>query len=312
MFLRKSIQKHMLTAQRLPSTQLRMGAMARPQSMPPRHNAFSIFKRDVKIVTHHIAPPKKEKPLTLADQEGRVYSMYRKLRKQIEETVTKARARNKKILITIGEEHGDKRALIVELLCINIILEKNLLTTLTVEAPKSLLDSLKSEKNSIDRKYLNLRHVLEVAEEANFTILPVDPNPFDDNDLRHAQFKQATLALNQDIMFVTGANHIAFMHEDEQIKEKYESLAINASNMNFAELLIELIFSPYDNSDLLKVLSDGSPYMNADLPADLLRMDIEKLMALCKKMTLKDHDQPLAKANNEPAHATGVTVRRIK
>jgi hypothetical protein len=288
------------------------GAMAKPQPFHPRIPALSIFKRDIKVETFHIRPPIKEKPLTVVDQEGRVYSMYRKLRKEIEDTVTRARANNKKILITIGENHGDKRALIIELLIINLILEKNLLTTLTVEAPQSLLDTLKNEKNAIDQKYLNLRHVLEIAEQANFTILPIDPNPDDDNELRHEYFKQATLALNQDVMFVTGINHLAFLHEDEQIRNKYESLAINAANVNSSSLLFELIFSPYDNSDLLKVLAENSPYINASLPSDLIRMEVEKVIALCKNMCLKDHDIPLVKAIDAPKETSGVSVRRIK
>jgi hypothetical protein len=312
MFLRRNPLKRISNTLKFSLNGGFMGFMAKAQLLPPRVGTHSIFKRDIKVVSHHIVTrPNKEVPLSAAQQYERICNMYSKLNEQVNGAVERARAHNKKILITIGEDHGDRRSLIIHLLIINLILRNKLAKKLMVEAPQSFLEILKNEKPG-EKKYVNLQYLLQIAEQDGFTIIPVDPSPFDDNEKRHQGFKESALALNDDVMFVTGVNHLSFLHEDAQIQEKFESLAINAANIDPGMLMLQMIFSSFDFSEVFKVLEDNSPYIKADLPSDCLRMDIEKLLDICKEMRLQDPNVTRMQAIDEPACTSGISVRKLK
>jgi hypothetical protein len=171
MFLRKFASKYIATSPTLSSSRRLMRLLNNTLALPSSMSAHGIFKRDIKIVTRHITRESAStKCLTPMQQQERIYSIYRKLRHEITGVVERARSANKKILITVGEDHGDKRSLIIQLLIVNLILEKNLLKNLMVEAPQDFLDELRNKMNAIDQKYLNLRHLLQVADKAEIKV----------------------------------------------------------------------------------------------------------------------------------------------
>jgi hypothetical protein len=309
MFLRRNPLKRITLSRQANAL---VSVMPKAQVSLPRLGINSVFKRNIKIESHFISGSEQEKPLlSEVQQHEQICHLYSKLHDELSKATEQAQKNNKKLLITIGEVVTDKRSLIVQLLMINLMLRNKLSPNLFVVAPQILIDLLRTGKPEAPEKDINLRYLLSVARHDKFDIIPTDPNPSADEQTILQSLKKSILASNQDALVVTALYHLSFVHEDKEIQEKFECLSINAGNISSAELLRVLICSPFASTPILRVLAEGSPYIQANLPSDCLRMDTGKLLKLCEELRTRNPNISPMQAVDEKISPPSFCVRRV-
>ncbi len=155
---------------------------------------------------------------------------YKALYFQIEKHVLKANETGKKVLILVGEDHRDRKSLILELMILNIANRlgvKNLFTETTHDLQEKIkhmpLDEVMSP---------NFSFVLKFAQKLGIGTTPCDPEQFNSIEkVRFVAMNQTIVKSNTNSTLFVGVNHLIDISTDEAINESYEVLAINASNI---------------------------------------------------------------------------------
>ncbi len=206
--------------------------------------------------------------------------LYAKLYSQIEKTILQARENGKKVLIVPGENHIDRKSLIIECMVMDIVNQLGIRRLLT-ETSRDGLAEFKTE--TIDSILSpNFLYVLKLAEEYGFEIIPCDPECDGAIMDRFNAINRSIIQSNGDCVFIVGAGHLGYICQDKDIQRNYEVLSINASNLgeklksDFMFLLSPLQYPGFnyfsDPVHTMQVDVPGNPY---SLDFKLIRMSVE-------------------------------------
>ncbi len=205
---------------------------------------------------------------------------------QVEKHILKANENGKKILILVGEDHRDRKSLILELMILDIANRlgiKNLLT----ETTNGLLENIKHMPTD-EVMSPNFSFVLKFAQKLGFETTPCDPEQFNSIEkVRVVAMNQAIVKSNTNSTFFVGVNHLIDISTDEAINETYEILSINASNIGDEKKSHLFKSLSYPKHRLNFALNPGNA-IQLNIPGNPYSFEFKQIKKLVKQINLKE------------------------
>ncbi len=208
---------------------------------------------------------------------GNLREQYNALYSQLEKHILKSNENGKKVLILVGEEHSDRRSLLLDLIILDIASRLGVKSLLAEIDDNSLGAFLKIRKHMyIDELTSdNINFFLGFAENLGFEITACDPKPSQPgcvvmNQPRCEAINQSIVKSNTNSVCIGGLSHLMHISTDKAINDLFEILSINASHIGEEKkshyfkcfLYIEQIMLSFglnpDNAMQLNII--GNPY----------------------------------------------------
>lgn len=206
---------------------------------------------------------------------------YKILYDNINQCIATARKNNKKALILIGENHLERKSLILELMILNISKDlgiNNFLIECREEYLKTTLAATPEEHTSQNHEY-----ALEYAKKHKFEMFACDPKAAlfysRDSTAREARASAINHSINidKDAVALVGMHHLMHIFEDKDIKNNYEVKCIDVSHAPD---------NKRDSSEKAEVFSlDSKVALRLEIPDNPYSYKIEELYNLVDELS---------------------------
>ncbi len=225
-----------------------------------------------------------------------LHDLYENLQSQIAKHFSASKEHQKRLLIIVGEDHFEKKSLLIELMILDIINKfgfRDLLTETTNDLLQDMLNNLNS------KSIVNILFVLKFAKKLGFKIHSNDPKQFNPNvEIRTRSMIQSLIESNSDGVFIVGALHLSDICHDESIRRVYDVLSINANNTGKEEREF-LSITPNCPIQKLDFALNPSNATQIIVPgnSDLYDLDFENMQELIIK--IKGYDKASSSCQEE-------------
>ncbi len=255
---------------------------------------------------------KSEKKVEInARSNTNIIQVYTQLRNLVEQGIKEANEAGKKMLFVIGENHSDRKSLLVEAMVCYIFNDLKI-STICYENDPEIIEVVKKNLNIIwyfkpipklysyfwegevkDGRSYNVIYTLRLVSELKLTFLGVDlPQEMTKRcslggnyliSERNECMENRVLKLDQHCALIIGSGHMRDLLSRDGLKEKFHIVAVNSTNKAIPKAVIATINRTKLIEDITWAYSDENA-IQITIPNKISHVSAEEVMSLAKQV----------------------------
>jgi hypothetical protein len=218
--------------------------------------------------------------------KNEIRDVYKNLLSKVINKISRIKADDKKLLIVIGEDHFDRRALAIQFLFIQHLFKIHNIN-LMIQPDQCFIDKVRN--GLVMPIHVNAHSLIKFADENKINLTSLSPRKGLSIDIFISEMKKSLMQADKDAAIIIGSKFLTYIDEDKDLNAKYDTLIIDSDNRKSDHELFNLINLAESDSLMPEELKLNPKHSHAILSKEISALSITEIIDICKGIANENH-----------------------